>query len=102
MTRTERSEYTYIKNSLKERNLGHGCRLTIRTDAGSEYKQALHNLYTAMGYHPASVRVDTRFFDDKERVIYIHGLTWDLNGETRSWTELYTAEEKNRFTAALN
>ena len=101
MTRTERSEYTYIKNSLKGRNLGPGCQLTIRTDAGHEYKQALHELYTGLGFHPASVRVDTHYFDDKERVIYIHGLTWDLNGEERSWEELYTKEQKNRFAAAL-
>ena len=31
MKRAERSEYTYIKNSLKDRSLGCGTILTIRT-----------------------------------------------------------------------
>ena len=101
MTRAERSEYTYIKNSLKDRNPGPGCQLTIRTNAGSEYKKALNDFYTSLGFHPASVRIDTHWFDENERIIYIHGLTFDLGGETRSWTELYTAEEKDRFAAAL-
>ena len=101
MTRTERSEFTYIKNSLKNRGLGAGCQLTIRTGASSEYKKALHEHYTGLGFHPAAVRVDTRWFDENERIIYIHGLTFDLGGETRSWTELYTAEEKARFERAL-
>ena len=102
MTRAERSEYTYIKNSLKGHDLGPGCQLTIRTDASHEYKQALGSLYESLNFHPASVRVDTHYFDDKERVIFIFGRTWEMNGETRSWEELYTAEEKARFAAALN
>lgn len=40
-------------------------------------------------------------FDEKERIIYIHGLTFDLNGEEHPWTELYTEEERDRFSAAL-
>ena len=103
MTRTERSEYTYIKNSLKGMELTHGCQLTIRTDAGHEYKQALHELYTGLDFHPASVRVDTHWFDDKERIVYIKGRTWtDDAGNERSWTELYSRDEQARFEAALN
>ena len=102
MTRAERSEFTYIKNSLKGMEITHGCQLPIRTDASHEYKQALKSLYESLNFHPASVRVDTHYFDDKERVIFIFGRTWDFNGETRSWEELYTAEEKARFEAALN
>ena len=103
MKRAERSEYTYIKNSLKDRSLGCGTILTIRTNAGSEYKQALHSLYTGLGFHPATVRVDTRRFDENERIHYIFGCTWqDDNGSEHSWEELYTTEEKNRFAAALN
>ena len=102
MTRAERSEYTNIKNSLKGMEITHGCQLTIRTDAGREYKQALNELYTSLNCHPASVRVDTHYFDDKERVVYIYGRTWtDDAGNERSWEELYSAEEKARFEAAI-
>ena len=69
MTRAERNEYNYIKRSLK--NIGenpYGVQLTIRTDAGHEYKQALHEFYTSLGFHPASVRIDTHWFNDKERI----------------------------------
>jgi hypothetical protein len=41
-------------------------------------------------------------YDENERIIYIYGQTFDLNGEEHPWTELYTAEEKARFQAALN
>ena len=101
MKRTERNEFNYIKRSLRGFTLGHGTTLTIRTDGSHEYKQALHEHYTSLGFHPASVRVDTHWYDDKERIIYIYGLTFDLNGEAHPWTELYTAEEKARFAAAL-
>lgn len=107
MTRAERNEYNYIKKNLKlmigftaDQKLG--TQLTIRTDAGHEYKQALHELYTSLGFHPASVKVDTHWFDDKERIIYISGQTWfDDAGNEHSWSELYTYEEKERFAAAL-
>ncbi|MDI9551701.1 MAG: hypothetical protein QM324_08380 [Bacteroidota bacterium] len=101
MKRAERSEYTCIKNSLKKLSLGYGTTLTIRTDASSEYKRALDTLYTSLNFHPASVRVDKHLFDDRERVIYIYGRTFDRNGEEHPWTELYTTEEKARFEAAL-
>ena len=101
MKRAERNEFNYIKRSLKGFTLGQGTTLTIRTDAGHEYKQALHEHYTGLGFHPASVRVDTHWYDDKERIIYIYGLTFDLHGEEHRWTELYTAEEKDRFEKAL-
>ncbi len=101
MKREERNEFNYIKRSLKGFTLGHGTTLTIRTDASHEYKQALHEHYTGLGFHPASVRIDTHWYDDKERIIYIYGLTFDLNGEEHPWTELYTTEEKERFQKAL-
>ncbi len=101
MKRSERNEFNYIKRSLKGFTLGHGTTLTIRTDGSPEYKQALHEHYTSLGFHPASVRVDTHWYDDKERIIYIYGLTYDLHGEQHPWTELYTAEEKDRFSKAL-
>ena len=101
MKRSERNEFNYIKRSLKGFTLGHGTTLTIRTDGSPEYKQALHEHYTSLGFHPASVRVDTNWYDDKERIIYIYGLTYDLHGEQHPWTELYTAEEKDRFSKAL-
>ena len=101
MKRSERNEFNYIRRSLKGFTLGYGTTLTIRTDGSHEYKQALHEHYTSLGLHPASVRVDSRMYDEKERIIYIYGLTYDLHGEERPWTDLYTREEKERFAAAL-
>ena len=101
MKRAERSEYTYIKNSLKKNNWTYGTILTIRTNARIEYKEALHQLYTERGFHPAGVKTDPHRFDEQERILYIYGLTFDLNGEEHPWTELYTAEEKERFSKAL-
>ena len=101
MKREERKEFNYIKRSLKGFILGYGTTLTIRTDAGSEYKHALDALYTSLNFHPASVRVDNHMYDEKERIIYIYGLTYDLHGEEHPWTELYTREEKEHFAAAL-
>ena len=102
MKREERNEFNYIKRSLRGFTLGHGTTLTIRTDGSPEYKQALHEHYTGLGFHPASVRVDSRMYDDKERIIYIHGLTFDLHDEPHPWTELYTSEECACFAAALD
>ena len=107
MKRAERTEYTSIKRNLadfaKRSGLGHGTTLTIRTNAGTEYKKALHDLYTGYGFHPANIRIDRQFFDENERIIYIYGLTWkDNDGNDRSWTELYTRNEKDAFEAALN
>ena len=104
MKRIERNEFNYIRKSLRQFTLGYGTTLTIRTDGSAEYKQALHEHYTSLGFHPvhpASVRVDSRMYDEKERIIYIYGLTYDLHGEERPWTDLYTREEKERFAAAL-
>ncbi len=102
MKRAERSEYTYIKNSLKKFNWGAGTILTIRTNAGTEYKEALHQLYTERGFHPAGITTDDRRFDGQERILYIYGLTWkDNEGRDHSWAELYTKEEKERFNAKL-
>ena len=103
MKREERNEFNYIKRSLKQFTLGHGTTLTIRTDGSHEYKQALHELYTGLNFHPASVRVDTHWYDDKERIIYIFDQTWlDNDGKPHSWTELYTREELERFRKALD
>ena len=102
MKRAERNEYNYIRRYEKQFDLGYGTTLTIRTDGSPEYKHALHDLYTGWGFHPASVRVDRTMYDDKERIIYIYGLTFDLRGEEHPWTELYTPEERERFAQALD
>ena len=101
MKREERNEYNYIRRYEKF-ELSYGTTLTIRTDGSAEYKHALHDLYTSWGFHPAGLRVDSQMYDDKERIIYIYGLTYDLHGEERPWTELYTAEERARYAAALD
>ena len=46
--------------------------------------------------------MDNHFYDDRERIIYIAGLSFDLHGEQHPWTELYTDEERARFAAALD
>jgi hypothetical protein len=102
MTRQEYNEFRYIRSYEKKFDLGPGTTLTIRTDASAEYKRRLDALYRSWGFHPASVRVDSRMFDEKERVIYIHGLTFDLRGEQHPWSELFTNEERARFAAALD
>lgn len=102
MTREERNEFNYIRRSLKSLNPGCGSCLTIRTDAGSEYKHALHDFYTSLGFHPASITTDSRRFDGKRRIVYIFGLTWtDIEGYERSWTDIYPESERKRFEAAL-
>ena len=101
MTRAEYNEFRYIRSYEKQFALGYGTTLTIRTDGSAEYKKALHDLYTGWGFHPASVRVDRSMYDDKERIISLYGLTFDLRGEEHPWTELYTEEERGRFEAAL-
>ena len=75
MKRIERNEFNYIRRSLKGFPLGYGTTLTIRTDGSAEYKQALHEHYTSLGFHPASVRIDSRMYDEKERIIYIYPTT---------------------------
>ena len=103
MKREERNEFNYIRRYEKELGLlTYGTTLTIRTDGSSEFKKALHDLYTGWGFHPASVRIDRHMFDEKERIIYIFGLTFDLHGEEHPWTELYTPEERERFARALD
>lgn len=102
MKREERNEYNYIRRYEKQFELSYGTTLTIRTDGSAEYKHALHDLYTSWGFHPCSVRVDRTMYDDKERIIYIYGLTYDLHSEARPWTELYTDEERARYAAALD
>ena len=77
MKRAERNEYNYIRRYEKQFELSYGI-------------------------HPAGLRVDSRMYDDRERIIYIYGLTYDLHGEARPWTDLYTEEEKARYAAALD
>ena len=103
MKREEYNEIRHIRSSLKNLTLDYGTTLTIRTDASAEYKHKLDELYTSLNFHPASVRVDRRMYDDKERIIYIFSRTWtDDSGRERSWTELFTPEERARFAEALD
>ena len=99
MTREEYNELRYIKKSLKALKPSCGSLLTIRTGAGHEYKQKLHDFYTSLGFHPAGIGTAEfgykNFYED-ERIKYIK----DPSGSS-PWTELYTAEEKAAFAAAL-
>ena len=103
MKREEYNEIRHIRSSLKNLTLDYGTTLTIRTDASAEYKHKLDEFYTGLNFHPASVRVDTHWYDDKERIIYIFSRTWtDNEGRQRPWTELFTPEERAHFAAALD
>ena len=104
MTRAEYNEFRYIRSTAHKYGMPtYGCQYTIPTDASPDYKARLHELYVGWNMHPASVRVDTHYFDDRERIVYIYGRTWqDNEGRERSWEELYTTEEKERFTRALS
>ena len=93
MTRAEYNELRYIKNSLKNRTLK-GATLLIRVNASTEYKKALHELYTSLGFHPASIRVNAHLLDENERIYYIKNCP--------GWETCYTEEEKASFKAALN
>ena len=102
MTRKEYNDYRYIKSyKTKGFKLTYGTTLTIPVNASKDYKAKLNDLYKSWGFHPASVRVDRQFFDDEMRIIYIYGLTWEMNGEEHSWSELYSKEEHERFNEAL-
>ena len=103
MTRAEYNEFRYIRSTCHKYGMPtYGCQYTIPTDASPDYKARLDELYRSWNMHPASVRVDTHWFDDRERIVYIYGQTWqDSEGRDRSWTELYSAEERERFAAAL-
>lgn len=102
MKRAERNEYNYIRRYEKQFDLGYGTTLTIRTNGSAEYKKALHDLYAGWGFHPAAIRVDPRMYDENERIIYLYGLTFEMNGEDHPWTELYTRDERTALEAALN
>ena len=101
MKREERKEFNYIKRTIKQFEPGPGMLVTICTDASAEYKSALHSYYESIGFHPAAVKTDSSRFDEKERIIYIYGLSFDMNGVKHPWTELYTETEKERFKTAL-
>jgi hypothetical protein len=105
MTRQEYNDFRYIKSTAKKYGQpGHGCQYTIPTDASPDYKARLHELYTSWNLHPAAVRVDRHYFDDRERIIYIFGRDEkyiDTFGNVFTWEALYTTEEKARFAAAL-
>ena len=103
MKREERNEFNYIRRTIRKYPLTYGTLLSIRLDRSAEYKKALDGLYAELGFHPATITSDCRRFDGKERLIYIFGRTWiDDESVTRSWEEIYTAEEKAAFKKALS
>lgn len=104
MTRTEYSEYRTIRKNLRTLKPSMGCTCTIRTNGSADYKAKLDALYTEYNMHPASVRVDSHWYDENERIIYIYGRDEtfkDAYGRLCDWTVLYTDEERARFAAAL-
>lgn len=103
MTRAEYNEYRYIKSTVKKFGYpSYGCTCTIPTNASADYKRRLDALYTSWNMHPGGIRVDPHMYDNRERIIYIYGRTWEMNGDTHDWSELYTKEELIRFVDALN
>lgn len=105
MTREEYNEFRYIRANLRKYGTGNGTTCTIRTDASPEYKHRLDALYSEHNMHPASIRIDSTMYDEKQRIIYIYGrdeVFTDYYGRTFTWSDLYTADEKKRFADALN
>lgn len=94
MTRIERNEYNYIKREVKKYGAHDSFTASIATDAGSEYKKALHELYTEYGLHPCEVGTNIKPFDEGERIIYIHSI--------ENWEECYTKEALELFASKLN
>lgn len=88
MKRSEYEEYSYIKDSLKSIN-SDSAQLTIRTNASRKYKKALHKLYTKMGFHPASVKIDPARFDSNERIIYIKNFYFRVFSAIKSVFTVY-------------
>lgn len=103
MKRIEYNLLRRLRADLKKFS-GEGTTLTIAVnDMSVEFKTACHQMYMENGFHPANVRVDSHFFDDELRVIYVYGLTWeDAEGRAHSWTELYTDVERACFEAAIS
>ena len=66
MKRAEYNEFLYIRSNLKKYKPGYGAILTIRTDASPEYKHKLDALYTSVGFHPASVRVEIEYLPEDD------------------------------------
>ena len=102
MTREERNEFNYIRRTLRSLMPIHGATLTIRTDGSPEYKHALHDYYTGLGFHPAAIRRDPVRFDGKERIEYIANRIFLENGMLRPWTDFYTARAQEAFRRALD
>lgn len=103
MTRAEYNEYRHIKSTCHKYGMpSYRCQYTIPTGASPDYKAKLDALYKSWNMHPASVKVDKHYFDEEERIVYIYGQTWqDSKGHPRSWTELYTADQLDKFQRAL-
>ena len=104
MTRNEYNEVRAIEKSVRECPPTYGCTCTIRTDASPDYKIRLDRFYRSFNMHPASVRVDRSFYDDKERIVYLYGandVILGYDGRTYDWRILYTKEEHERFAEAL-
>lgn len=109
MKRNEYNEYRYIKSDMNKMiNKWHcspyGSMYTININGTStEYRMKLDALYRQYGYHPASIKIDTHMLDENPRICYIYGQTWEDNeGNLQSWERLYTKEEKDTFTKALD
>ena len=106
MTRTERNEFNYIRSTLRRSgyigNSKPGAVLTIRLEASSECKKALHKLYTECDYHPCEISTTapithTPYENGARRLHYVHGIETD----GIRWERLYTAEQVAAFAAAL-
>ncbi len=96
MKRAERTEFTDLKNKLRKGFFGPNAILTIATGAGTEFKNAAHELFRSNGFHPCSIQTDAHRFDEQERILYIR----DTDGT--DWMELYSDAEKDAFKTALN
>ena len=105
MTRSEYNELRHTQKFMREHPAGYGCQYTIPVNSSRDFKAKMNELYEANNLYPVSVRVDTHWFDDKLRIIYIYGANdtfTDCFGRTLvKKTHLRTYDEVARIQKAL-
>lgn len=106
MTRQEYNMFRYIKKMLRVCPANYGCMCTIPVDGSRDYKARLNKLYEDNNMYPVDVKVNSRIFDEKLRIVYLYGANdtfTDCYGRVYTKKDaLRTPEEKARIADALN
>ena len=104
MTKAERNTYNNFKENLATDDFLRHAILSIKTGYSSEYKKALHELFTAYGFHPTEITTEQfgclEPYGD-EHINYTYGLTFKHGEDRRPWFEKFTKKQLEAFKAAL-